>query len=419
MNHPLTCIYDAETTSQNRLEALKKLQSEVKEFCPQCEYVNNHIHTTYSFSPYTPTAAVYAAKKAGLSTAGIMDHDSVGGCGEFLEAGEILSMPVTVGFECRTSVAGTPLEGRRLNNPDQKSVAYVTLHGIPHQNLARCEAVLHPLREKRNLRNRKMCDNINKIVSPYNIQIDFTADVLPLSAALVGGSVTERHLLYALAVKIADNSNRETVIKKISALCQIDPLEKSLEKLRSAPPEYYLYDILGILKSHLVSKIYVDADDELMHISDFVRLANEVGGIAAYAYLGDVSESPTGDKKAQQFEDNYLELLFDQLREIGFHAVTYMPSRNTQAQLERVMELCTRYGFFQVSGEDINSPRQSFLCEAMRAYPHLLESTYALIGHEQHATAHLGQGMFSPSILQETPDLQQRVRRFAALGRQI
>ena len=99
MNHPLTCIYDAETTSQNRLEALKKLQSEVKEFCPQCEYVNNHIHTTYSFSPYTPTAAVYAAKKAGLSTAGIMDHDSVGGCGEFLEAGKILSMPVTVGFE--------------------------------------------------------------------------------------------------------------------------------------------------------------------------------------------------------------------------------------------------------------------------------------------------------------------------------
>ncbi len=83
------------------------------------------------------------------------------------------------------------------------------------------------------------------------------------------------------------------------------------------------------------------------------------------------------------------------------------------------MELCTRYGFFQISGEDINSPRQSFLCEAMRAYPHLLESTYALIGHEQHATAHLGQGMFSPSILQETLDLQQRVRRFAALGRQI
>ncbi len=419
MNHPLTCIYDAKTTPSNRLEALKELQSETKEFCPRGEYVNNHIHTTYSFSPYTPTAAVYAAKEAGLSTAGIMDHDSVGGCEEFLEAGEILSMPVTVGFECRTSVAGTPLEGLRLNNPDQKSVAYVTLHGIPHQNLARCESVLQPLREKRNLRNRKMCDTINKIVSPYNIHIDFAEDVLPLSSASAGGSVTERHLLYALAVKIADSGDRETVIEKISTLCQMDPAEKSLEKLRSAPPEFYLYDILGILKSHLVSKIYVDANDELMHIRDFVHLADEVGGIAAYAYLGDVSESPTGDKKAQQFEDSYLELLFDQLREIGFHAVTYMPSRNTRIQLERVMELCTQYGFFQISGEDINSPRQSFLCEAMRAYPHLIESTYALIGQERHATAHPGQGMFSSSVLQETPDLQQRIRRFAAFGRQI
>ena len=419
MNHPLTCIYDAKTSPQSRLEALKELWIKAKELSPHGEYVNNHIHTTYSFSPYTPTAAVYAAKKAGLSTAGIMDHDSIGGCEEFLEAGKILSMPVTVGFECRTSVAGTPLEGQRLKNPDQKSIAKVTLHGIPHQNLVRCEAVLQPLREKRNLRNRKMCDRINKIVSPFNIHIDFEGDVLPLSAAEHGGSVTERHLLYALAVKITDSGDRETIIEKISTLCQIDPAEKSLEKLRDAPLEYYLYDILGILKSHLVSKIYVDADDELMHIRDFVQLANEVGGIAAYAYLGDVSESPTGDKKAQQFEDSYLELLFDQLREIGFHAVTYMPSRNTRAQLERVMELCTRYGFFQISGEDINSPRQSFLCEAMRAYPHLIESTYALIGHEQNATAHPGQGMFSSSVLQDTSDLQQRIREFAAFGRQI
>ena len=83
MNHPLTCIYDAKTSPQSRLEALKELWIKAKELSPHGEYVNNHIHTTYSFSPYTPTAAVYAAKKAGLSTAGIMDHDSIGGCEEF------------------------------------------------------------------------------------------------------------------------------------------------------------------------------------------------------------------------------------------------------------------------------------------------------------------------------------------------
>ena len=90
------------------------------------QYINNHIHTTYSFSPYTPAAAVEAAMNSGLKTAGIIDHDSVGGAKEFIEAGQRLGMPVTVGVECRVDMSKTPLNGKRLNNPDQKSVAYVT-----------------------------------------------------------------------------------------------------------------------------------------------------------------------------------------------------------------------------------------------------------------------------------------------------
>ena len=50
--------------------------------------VNNHIHTTYSFSPYSPTAAVWFARAAGLCTCGLMDHDSIAGAEEFLAAAE-------------------------------------------------------------------------------------------------------------------------------------------------------------------------------------------------------------------------------------------------------------------------------------------------------------------------------------------
>lgn len=408
-------IFDKTIDPALRLEALRTLAPTMEKAELSHEYVNNHIHTTYSFSPYTPSAAVYEARRAGLSTAGIMDHDSVGGCREFLEAGEMLSIPVTVGFECRASVADTPLAGRRLNNPDQKSVAYVTLHGIPHQNLDLCEAVLAPLREKRNERNRRMCAKINEIAAPLGFSVDFEKDVMPLSAYTQGGSITERHLLYALAIKIAEGTSRGAAVQKVGTLCQLDLTDKALEKLRTAPEQYYLYDMLGILKSHLVSRIYIDADDELMHIRDFIHLANQVGGIAAYAYLGDVTESPTGDKKAQQFEDSYLELLFEELQKLGFHAVTYMPSRNSCFQLKRVMELCRRYGFFQISGEDINSPRQSFLCNAMQDYPHLIDATYALIGHEQYATTHPGEGMFTSAA---TEPLQERIKKYAAYGRQ-
>ena len=86
-------------------------------------YVNNHIHTTYSFSPYTPAMAVEMAKMNGLETAGCMDHDSAGGSWEFIEAGKKYGMPVTVGVECRVDMSKTPLNGRRINNPDQDSVA--------------------------------------------------------------------------------------------------------------------------------------------------------------------------------------------------------------------------------------------------------------------------------------------------------
>ena len=94
--------------------------------------VNNHIHTFYSFSPYSPAKAVYRSWDAGLATTGIMDHDSISGAEEFIEAGRILGIATTVGAELRADFSGTLLEGRRVNNPDQNTVTYVAMHGIPH-----------------------------------------------------------------------------------------------------------------------------------------------------------------------------------------------------------------------------------------------------------------------------------------------
>ena len=84
-------------TREERLANLKEILK-TTEFPPMVpQYINNHIHTTYSFSPYSPTAAVYAARMEGLCTAGIIDHDSISGAREFLAAAELIGMPVTVG----------------------------------------------------------------------------------------------------------------------------------------------------------------------------------------------------------------------------------------------------------------------------------------------------------------------------------
>ena len=113
-------------TKAERLANLREVLKDTT-FPPMVpQYINNHIHTTYSFSPYSPTAAVYAARMEGLCTAGIIDHDSISGAEEFLEAAKIVDMPVTIGMEARVSMDGTRLAGRRTNNPDQVGVSYMT-----------------------------------------------------------------------------------------------------------------------------------------------------------------------------------------------------------------------------------------------------------------------------------------------------
>jgi hypothetical protein len=156
-------------------------------------------------------------------------------------------------------------------------------------------------------------------------------------------------------------------------------------------PDFYEYDILGVLKGNLVEKIYVDADAELPKLEDYIDMVRRLGGISAYAYLGDVGNSVTGDKKTQKFEDDYLDELFDVIENYGFDAVTFMPTRNTEAQLDRVMNLCNERGLFQISGEDINSPRQKFVCPAYEnpKFAHLVEAAHTLIKYENLADTDL------------------------------
>ncbi|MCL2488095.1 MAG: PHP domain-containing protein [Oscillospiraceae bacterium] len=383
-------------------------------------YVNNHIHTIYSFSPYSPSAAVYFARKAGLVTAGIMDHDAVGGCGEFIKAGGIAGLPVTMGFALRVKMRGTPLYGRTLNNPDQPSVAYVAAHGIPHQKLADCDSFLAPFRAHRNIRNRRMTEKINTIISAWDLCLDFDRDILPLSRYGDGGSVTERHILCGLASTIIAAYGRGTkTLGFIKNELGIAVPEKVAGFLADPDNPHYVYDLLGALKSGFVRRFYIDADAECPDVDEFVGFAKDIGAISAYAYLGDITDSVTGDKKAQKFEDDFLDELFAVIRQRGFQAVTYMPSRNTPAQLRRVMALCEQYELFQISGEDINTSRQSFICPALDnpEFRHLNTATWVLIGHETAASKNIDDGMFSDKTVKKYPSVADRIPAYEAIGR--
>ena len=408
----------------NAPEGLENLKSLMQtEPAPQTgRDVNNHIHTTYSFSPYSPTAAVWFARAAGLCTCGLMDHDSIAGSEEFLAAAKEVGMGATIGLECRVSFKNTPFGDRRLNNPDQDGVVYMALHGVPHNRAAEVNAFFAPYRAARNERNRKMVAAVNQLMGQYGVTIDFEKDVLPLSNYAKGGSVTERHISSALAYRMLEVIGKgETLVKFIRETMQLPLSDKIAGFLCDEKNPHMMYDLLGWIKSTLIAKFYIDATDECPDVREVLALSEKVGAISAYAYLGDVGDSVTGDKRAQKFEDDFLDELVPFLAGLGYRAITYMPSRNTPAQLKRIRALCDKYGLFQISGEDINSPRQSFVCEAQRApeFANLYEATWALIAHEWRSTKNPADGLFSKESVAQWPALSDRVKAFSAFGQEM
>ncbi len=406
-------------TQFERLSALEEvLRVETEKPIFRENDANNHIHTIYSFSPYSPTLAAYKAYSAGLTSAGIMDHDSLSGAKEFKSACKLLNLGSTCGVEVRAKFN----KGfGKMNHPDQNECIYMAAHGVALRYVDEFNEYLSFYRNKRNERNARMCSLISQKYAKYGISLDFDSDVKPLSRQEEGGSVTERHLLYALAIKISNRyQNRNELLEFLKDGLELNISSKIKEYLLDEQNPHFLYDLVGVLKAD-TKFFYIDADEEMPVCEDFIKKAKSLGAIPAYAYLGDVGDSVTGDKKAQKFEDEYLEDLFIELKKACFLAIAYMPTRNTPEQLKRLQALCKKYEMFEISGEDINSPRQQFYCKALalKEYAHLIDSTWALIGHEYSVEKYgVEGGMFSKTAIEKTPDLYKRIKLFAKIGKE-
>ncbi len=406
------------------LEKIYKLIEIGEEQFKKTEEVNNHVHTIYSFSPYSPSMAAYLAWKAGLQAVGIMDHDSVSGCKEMIEACKIIGIASTVGFELRVNFSGTIVEGRKLNNPDSKNIGYIAVQGIPESKLPEAKKFLNPIQIARNKRNKKILAKLNNLIKSYGMkEIDFNKEIYNISQAKEGGSITERHILYALTRKIIQKTGKgEKLISFLKDNLDKVLSEKIKQFLLDKNNQFYLYDLLGILKSSFLDKIFIQPDyEECISVYEAVKFSNSINAIPAYAYLGDVTDSPTGDKRAEKFEDDFLEELIPELKKIGFKAITYMPPRNTLSQLLRLQRLCKKYELMEISGVDINSPRQSFNYPIILRpeFAHLIEATWALIAHEKLANYDGKYALFNNRNPLKGKLLKERIVTYSEIGRRI
>jgi hypothetical protein len=386
--------------------------------------VNNHVHTTYSFSPYEPAMAAYKAWEAGLQIVGSIDHDSISAAEETLLAGSQLGIATTVGFEVRCSFKDTPLSDKKINNPDSRGIVYMCVHGVPSGKIAACREFLKPVNTVRNRRNRAEVAALNALISGYGISpLVFDRDVKSLSKSEEDGSITERHILAALAGRIIEKLGKgQPVVDFLEIELKMSLSEKVRGIFLDKENPHYLYDLLGTLKGSFLPEFFIQPEpEETIPAKEVVAFARSIGAIPAYAYLGDITESPTGDKKAEKFEDSYLDELFSILHDIGYTAVTYMPPRNTKEQLLRVQELAGKYGFMEISGVDINSSRQIFNCPEMLQpeFVHLLDSAWALVAHEKLASADPDLGLFQPENPLADKTITERIAVYAEIGRQL
>lgn len=407
-----------------RLSTVRELGRRIKSkeitMAKETSQTNNHIHTMFSFCPHYPATAAALSKKAGLQTCGSADHDSYAAAPEMKEAGRQIGIGTTVAVELRVDFSEFGFGDRKINNPDSLGIAYVIAHGIPVIHADKVNQWLKPINLARNLRNQRMVGDLNSMLAGFGIKpLDFERDVWAASEAKNGGSITERHILYALSRRILDENQPEKVVSYLTDKLGLRSISPKLQKYVTDPTNpHRVYDLLGVLKSEFLPGFYIQPNTaECIPGSEFLRFTRSVDGIPTYAILGDIAESPTGDKKAEKFEDEYIDTLVPTLVDAGFLGLAYMLTRNTREQALRYKALAQKYSRPEINGVDINSSRQTFECKELEqpGFEHLADSAWMLVGHEYEVCNGRAGVSFEKGISLATRDKQ--IKHYADIGR--
>lgn len=153
-----------------------------------------HCHTTASDGAYVPRDLLLRAKKAGLTTVGITDHDHVGAIDEATEAGRELGITVVPGVELSTI----------LNGIEVHLLGYF----VDHKNPAFVRHLAF-LRAERLKRAERIIGKLNELRIPLRLE-----SVLELAGE---GSVGRPHIASALLEEGLTETYHEAFLKYIGA----------------------------------------------------------------------------------------------------------------------------------------------------------------------------------------------------------
>lgn len=175
-----------------------------------------HLHSTFSDGTLTPTRLVRAAKKKGLNTLVLTDHDSVGGCAEGRAAAKDEGLRFGFGIEINTREA---------------DMVHILGYGIDPE----FPTLIERLAEFRNRRFKRIRRIIGRLRDEHKIDIEFD-EVRVKSTETLG----RPHVADILVRKKAVRSRSEAFQKYLQrgAAAYVDPMgptaEEAIEAIRAA-----------------------------------------------------------------------------------------------------------------------------------------------------------------------------------------
>lgn len=402
--------------AKKRLKAVKKLQKlDLKlgaEFLPQVreDDANLHVHTYYSYSPYSPSQAAYLAYRSGLASAGIMDHDTLSGAEEFVKACKTLGLAHSVGFDFRVRLKQDKTARYPLRSD---GYTYISVYGVPKKVLKKVNLWLKEDREMRSARNRKFCDSVSKLFVPYGVAVDYAKDVLPLTKIKEDGSVTERHVLRAAAKGVVDAYGRGDGVMNFLQKVGFTLDEHLTALLSDEDNPFYVDDLVTALKEN-AGAFGVGSRREAIDMPDVVTRLENFGAIVSYLYFGNLDDLVEGENTKEKMQNLVLGV-----KELGFHSISVKISRHSEEDLALLCDLCREHDILLLPGTAVNSPRQPFGCDVQLKpeFKSLADACWAVVGHGKMSDCNLEDGMFSEKALMRQPSLADRITLYAEIGR--
>lgn len=366
-----------------RLSTLKKIIKSDKKhntIPKKNNFTQINLQSYYSFSPYSPTMAVYMAYNSGLVACGLCDVDSLSGVKEFVSACKIAKMPYSVGFQTFAEIDG--------------EVRKFAVYGIPFKKFKEINEIIEKDKKIKIYESSELCETINKQFVKTGIFIDFFT--LKKSTKLAdGGSILPRHVCFEFAKELVEKYGKGDGIVNLFSeyLFTFTDYEKKL--LSEIDNPFYLQDLTRVLARKIPYK-----KQSRISIDELNKRVINCGGFCAHIVR---------KKDAGSFDK-----LLAQCKEHNLPAICVDTFENPS--LRESLIKCEAENILCLPSDFVDSPRKKFTTSASDIDSKITENVFAVVGNQITVNESIETGIFSSKAIKNSPLIYERVRLYSIIG---